>query len=241
MLRGSKELSELEFRLRTWLGEALCVALFCANVSLAQNAIPSARKIVRDHAPKYPKDARKRKLQGIVTFRLTVAPDGRVAEASLLSGDPILADAAKMALLETRYAAQPSESQVEASICFLMTKEGPISFRIDDPDEIREFAEALKRDPEKPGVMPPLLVYAPGPRYTSEARRDKVEGVCILAFLVDERGSARHPIVMRRLGDGLDENAVAMLKQWKFQPAIENGQPIPFIATSEMAFHLSED
>lgn len=177
-------------------------------------------------------------------FRLTVAPDGSVVEATLLTGDSILADAAKVALTERRYepvlqTERSSESQVETSICFLLTKEGALAFSIDDPNEEKEFAEALKTDPRKAGATPPHLLYAPDPSYTNEARRDRVQGVCVLELLIDETGSVHHPIVMKKLGDGLDENALAILKYWKFQPAIQDGKAIPVISTVEVAFHLN--
>lgn len=208
---------------------------------MAQDASQPNLKLLRESLPKYPKNARKEKLEGIVKLRLTIAKDGTVASALVISGDPILADAAHAAIWKRLYepppaqASQSIEPQIETAICFILTKQSPLIFGIDDPEEEAAFSVVLTH---RGGLVPPRVIYAPDPPYTEAARRDKLQGVSILELIIDEKGQARYARLVKKLGDGLDENAIATIRQWKFQPATKDSQPVPSLATVEIAFHL---
>jgi protein TonB len=44
--------------------------------------------------------------------------------------------------------------------------------------------------------------------------------------------------VIRGLGLGLDERAIAAVAQWRFEPGRENGAPVDVQATVEVNFRL---
>jgi TonB family protein len=44
--------------------------------------------------------------------------------------------------------------------------------------------------------------------------------------------------VQRALGKGLDENALAAVQQWRFQPATKDGNPVAVFLTAEVSFRL---
>jgi hypothetical protein len=44
--------------------------------------------------------------------------------------------------------------------------------------------------------------------------------------------------ICKRLGYGLDEEAVKAVAQMQFQPAMKQGQPVPFWVTLELEFYL---
>lgn len=58
-------------------------------------AFAEGRKIEKQRQPVYPEMARKFALHGTVTMQLTVAANGRVTDAKVMGGHPILAQAAK--------------------------------------------------------------------------------------------------------------------------------------------------
>jgi TonB family protein len=91
---------------------------------------------------------------------------------------------------------------------------------------------------KKIGVIPPLAIYQPKPEYTELARKDKVEGVVVISLVVDEQGLPQHLNVSRGLGDGLDENAIKAVKQYRFNPAMENGKPLAVYLNIEVNFKL---
>ncbi len=75
-------------------------------------------------------------------------------------------------------------------------------------------------------ARPPKIIRMVSPRYTEEARAAGVEGLVKLEVIVDSRGRVREVRVVRKIGYGLDESAMAALRQAKFKPAIYKGNPV---------------
>lgn len=66
-----------------------------------------ASKLVRQPQPIYPGEARKSHTEGSVVLHAIIGTDGHVKELNLVSGDPILADAAITAVRQWQY--QPTK------------------------------------------------------------------------------------------------------------------------------------
>jgi protein TonB len=65
-----------------------------------------------------------------------------------------------------------------------------------------------------------------------------LSGTATLFVEIDPDGIARNITVTRRLGMGLDEEAIAAVEKWHFQPGMKDGQPVPVRATIEVNFRL---
>ncbi|MBZ5609536.1 MAG: TonB family protein [Acidobacteriia bacterium] len=88
------------------------------------------------------------------------------------------------------------------------------------------------------GVSPPRIVSKVDPEYTDEARAAKYEGTVVLFVELDPDGIARNIQVVKSLGLGLDDKAIAAVSQWRFNPAQKNGEPVTVQATIEVNFRL---
>ncbi|HXO42515.1 MAG TPA: energy transducer TonB, partial [Thermoanaerobaculia bacterium] len=91
------------------------------------------------------------------------------------------------------------------------------------------------------GVVSPVLIESSGvqPVYPEDALRAGLEGLVVLEAIVDERGRVGHDIkVVRSLGHGCDEAAVAAVRQWRFRPATRNGKPIKVRRIFPILFRL---
>jgi TonB family protein len=84
----------------------------------------------------------------------------------------------------------------------------------------------------------PKLLHAEEPEYTDEARRARHQGSVLLAIEVDVNGRVTNVRVMRSLGLGLDEKAIAAVMKWKFRPAMAGGRPVTAPAQVQVTFHL---
>ncbi len=84
----------------------------------------------------------------------------------------------------------------------------------------------------------PFLVHRVEPQYTPEAKEAGVEGKVVLTIEVREDGIPDNIVVKESLDPGLDYNAVDAVRQWKFEPATRNGQPVSVKATVEINFRL---
>jgi len=88
------------------------------------------------------------------------------------------------------------------------------------------------------GVSAPVLIYSVEPEFSEEARKAKVAGNVLVDLWVDTNGLPSHVHVIRGVGMGLDENAVAAVKQYRFKPAMENGKPVLVELTVEVNFQI---
>jgi protein TonB len=88
------------------------------------------------------------------------------------------------------------------------------------------------------GVSAPVLVYGVEPEFSEEARKAKVSGNVMVNLWVDEKGNPTHVHVIRGIGMGLDEKAVAAVKVYRFRPAMENGKPVTVEMNIEVTFNI---
>jgi TonB family protein len=88
------------------------------------------------------------------------------------------------------------------------------------------------------GVAAPKVIYAVDPEFSDEARRAKFQGVCVVTLIVDAQGNPQRVHAVGHLGMGLDEKAVAAVKQYKFKPAILAGRPVPVEVNVEVDFRI---
>lgn len=89
------------------------------------------------------------------------------------------------------------------------------------------------------GISAPRVIYAPDPVYTEKARKAHIEGRCLLWLIVGSDGVPRNIKVQRSLGHGLDESAVEAVSQWRFDPALKDGQPVAVQINVDVTFKLS--
>ena len=87
-------------------------------------------------------------------------------------------------------------------------------------------------------VSAPRPVYQPDPRYSEKARVAKYSGTTVLEIIVDPQGSVTEVADLKPLGLGLDENAIATVRTWKFSPAMKEGEPVAARVDVEVSFRL---
>ena len=88
------------------------------------------------------------------------------------------------------------------------------------------------------GVLAPVVLFAPEPEFSEEARKAKVAGNVLVYLQVDTEGHPTHVRVLRGIGLGLDEKAVDAVRHYRFQPAQENGHPVPVEMQVEVTFQI---
>jgi protein TonB len=89
------------------------------------------------------------------------------------------------------------------------------------------------------GVGIPVCIYCPLPEYSDEARKAKYQGTVNLEVTITADGRVISPQVVKGPGLGLEEKAVAQVKNWKLKPALgPNGKPVNCRVIIEVAFRL---
>jgi TonB family protein len=90
-----------------------------------------------------------------------------------------------------------------------------------------------------PATTPVEITFKPNPVYTDEARSMKLEGEVLLEVTFYANGTLNVNRVVRGLGHGLDEAAVAAAKKIRFKPALRYSQPVDSTAVVHVTFQLA--
>ncbi len=90
-----------------------------------------------------------------------------------------------------------------------------------------------------PATTPVEITFKPQPVYTDEARSLKLEGEVLLEVMFSANGSLHVNRVVRGLGHGLDEAAMAAANKMRFKPALRMGQPVDSTAIVHVLFQIA--
>ncbi len=88
------------------------------------------------------------------------------------------------------------------------------------------------------GVTAPVAIVTPEAEFSDEARRQKYQGICLVALIVDAHGFPQNVHAVQHLGMGLDEKAMEAIRNYRFRPAMKDGKPVASTITVEVDFRL---
>jgi len=89
----------------------LLATLSAADARIVRMAAVPEAKIVRKVPPVYPPDALDHQVQGVVKIKIMIAADGHVAQAHIVSGHPLLIQAALQAVRQWVFQPMGTEDQ----------------------------------------------------------------------------------------------------------------------------------
>ena len=89
-------------------------------------------------------------------------------------------------------------------------------------------------------VTAPQVLKEEKPQYTAEAMRARVEGNVGVEAIVLTDGTVGEVRVVRSLDKqyGLDDQAIAAVKRWRFKPGKKDGIDIPVLVEIELTFRV---
>jgi TonB family protein len=105
--------------------------------------------------------------------------------------------------------------------------------------EVAQNTPHIQRVDSGPPATSVEITYKPNPVYTEEARSLKLEGEVLLEVEFAANGQLHVNRVVRGLGHGLDEAAMAAANKMRFKPAMKNGQAIDSTAIVHVVFQLA--
>src|SRR5215471_7115354 len=89
-------------------------------------------------------------------------------------------------------------------------------------------------------VASPQVLYYTDPFYTRTARDNKIEGTVTIEGAFDVNGCMKAVRIIKTIGFGLDENALAAVRSWRFSPAKRNAEePVEAHAQIDVDFSLA--
>ncbi len=221
---------------------------FGAGALPVGTAFPSLDKVVK---PVYPDDALRTAIQGEVHLEAVVDATGAVTDARIvksLDKDSGLDDSALAAVRKWKFKPATVQGKKVAAVAALR-----VTFYLQQPGKRdgKPFVDVGVRslddlqfdnvpNADEPGITAPTLVRQVQPQYTSEAMRQKIQGRVMLEAVVGVDGRVTAARVLRSLDKtfGLDQQALAAARQWRFTPAHRNGAPVAVRVMFDLDFRL---
>jgi TonB family protein len=75
--------------------------------------------------------------------------------------------------------------------------------------------------------------------YSDKARKEKLQGMCIISLIIDAYGMPQNLHMIKSLEPGMDQNAMDAVRRYRFKLAMmKDGTPVPTMITVEVDFHL---
>ncbi len=105
--------------------------------------------------------------------------------------------------------------------------------------EVAQNTPHVQRVDNGPATSSVEITFKPNPVYTEEARGLKLEGEVLLEVTFLANGTLHVNRVVRGLGHGLDEAAVAAANKMRFKPAMRSGQAMDSTAVVHVMFQMA--
>ena len=227
---------------RAALTLAFIGSLACAQTSPPQNSSPvvlNVKKLVR---PDYPDAAVHQGIQGRVVVAVLIDEKGKVIEATVEHGDPLLADSAVRAIKKSEYE-PPTQDGKPVRVRLHLYRDFAFS------ENVKDYAQS----PPKPwlsepssggkvvrvssGVQAGQLVHQVMPTYPPEAKHLEIQGTVVLHAVIDQDGMVRNLVVVAGAKQ-LIQAAVGAVEQWRYKPYYLQGEPVSVDTTINVNFEL---
>jgi len=182
-------------------------------------------KLIKKVAPKYPEEAVKDLVQGLVLVSALTDMEGNVVEAKAIKGPEPLRGAAAAAVLQWKYEPFIIEGKKE-SVKFTVV----MRFNLDKKKGVKKEPVSVSAK-ERPELLKKVV-----PKYPKAALKDRIMGKVVAEVITGADGSVNDVKIV----DGiplLNDAAIEALYQWKFKPFIKDGVPIPIRFTVIVDFN----
>ncbi len=218
----------------------ICAALWvltACGLLMAGDAVPADSqkrpKILKKVNPVYPEEALRQKIEGKVVIEATTDEKGNVVAAKVLPAknpQPLLEEAALAAVKQWKYEPFLIDGKAKGMI-FTVT----MNFALNKEKKAALILGDSKRRPK--------ILKKVNPVYPEEAVRQKIEGKVLIGATCDEKGDvvAAKVLPAENPQPLLEEAALAAVRQWKYEPFLVKGKPMPVHFTVTMNFALNKD
>jgi TonB family protein len=213
----------------------------------------SALQPLKTKRPDYPPEAREKRLQGQVWLKVVISETGAVEHAEVMSGDPVLANAAVDAVKQWTF--KPFIKDGKAVKVFTKL---PFDFFFNSyladknfpPDQIviaetpNQTASSPSGDARVPvrvrvssGVSQGLRIHSVAPVYPPEAKSARIQGTVLLQAVISKEGTIADLYVISGPPE-LVQAAMGAAQQWRYKPFLLNGIPVEMDTQIQVNFQL---
>ena len=174
--------------------------------------------------------------------RIAMALTVRMAPPYLSAGSAVRADGRVETLLGLHSLLERAEvfDVSTGKVYFRATRTRP-GAGASTPSQVTFSSSAGTPPPEFVAVeRQPVKVFGNDPDYPSILCRAGIEGRVVVRAWVGRDGAVKDVQVLRSDNDGFNENAIAAVRQWRFEPAVQAGNPVDVWMTIPIRFRLND-
>jgi TonB family protein len=88
------------------------------------------------------------------------------------------------------------------------------------------------------GVTQPKLIRPVDPTYPERVRKEKVTGQVVVQAVIEKDGTVARASIVRPVHPDLDAATLEAVRQWRYEPARQNGKPVAVYMTITVDFRL---
>jgi TonB family protein len=203
--------------------------------------------------PKYPKAALNAGKGGNVELRGVISPDGKTKDLIVLEGDPEFSNPALEWIRKWHFDSVSVQGQAVETTYKIHVRFNPLLQEADSdvdlesprievapvlPANLQDSTDGTVYKSSDPGVVPPKPVYSPEPEFTERARKAKEQGMVTLYVVVGADGLSRQVRGVCGPTPDLTEQAIELVKLWKFSAGTKDGKPVPVRLLVDVSFKL---
>jgi TonB family protein len=218
-----------------------------ATPASAQSRQIEPLRIERTVEPIFPSALVRTHPKGIARLVLNVSSQGALEDALVVGYNARgFADEALWVVKRWRYeparlGGEPIASSWEVVITFEHSGAMVSLFDVDGINQVLNGAY-VGDEVYRPRLLheldrPPVATKTAQPAYTEEMQRRGLKGAVTVNFYIDEEGNVRMPSLQEQDHNILGVNAVAALRQWKFEPPTVGGKPA--LVKARQVFHFN--
>jgi TonB family protein len=180
--------------------------------------------------------------EAVITVRFEVRPNGTVGRIiPLRKMHPELETEVLRTLRSWRFSRLPSDVPQQPqwgtiTFRFGFSDQSNLDESSNDTEKIEDdFFVVVEQMPQLVGGLQKLQSQV---KYPQEAKRMGIEGRVTVQFIVNEKGEATNPRVIRGIGGGCDEEALRIVKTARFKPGMQRGVPVRVQYSLPIVFRL---
>jgi TonB family protein len=239
-----------------------CTALLFLSSSLAfaQSGSPAAAaqpavvdyktlEVVHSQEAGYPRTAKRAGVQGEVVVRVAVSETGSIEDAEVVSGDPLLADAAVKAAKKFKFKPLVRDGKavkVTTTIPFDFylskqlrpAKEAKVEPARSSAQEDLKSTDAAKRVNLAANVSSGMLIRNILPVYPKEAKRNHIQGKVVLRAVIGKDGRIKELKAVSG-PEELIPPSIGAVQQWLYKPYLLFGEPVEVDTQVTVTFALT--